>query len=238
MFEELGELFGWLLIIAFGCTLLNYFIKFVNKKWGKQLSKSDFGKKVMKLLMTVFVRNHRYFGMLTAVLLIAHFSIQFSRFGINLTGLLAASLMIVQVILGIYARAANKPRKGPWFVAHRSIAVLIILGIGFHLLAPFTLNTVIGASTGDVSTTSQSVEINNYQKRFTKDELSKYNGQNGNPAYVAYKNQVYDVTNNQQWKNGHHNGHSAGTDLTQALALSPHGESVLKELPVVGTYTN
>ncbi|MGE4547308.1 MAG: cytochrome b5 domain-containing protein, partial [Desulfurella sp.] len=28
----------------------------------------------------------------------------------------------------------------------------------------------------------------------TKDELKKYNGENGMPSYVAYKGKVYDVS--------------------------------------------
>ncbi len=31
-------------------------------------------------------------------------------------------------------------------------------------------------------------------KTFTREELKKYDGQNGNPAYVAINNRVYDVT--------------------------------------------
>lgn len=239
MFEEFGGLFGWLLIVSFGCTLLNYCVKFANKKWGKKISANDFGKKLMKLLMTIFVRHHKFFGLLTAALLITHFAIQFSRFGISVTGLLAAALIISQASLGIFATLAHRPRKGAWFVAHRTIAILIIFGIAFHLLAPYALNSILPkSSTALAQSTIATSNQTSSQTSFTKDELAKYNGKNGNAAYVAYKNVVYDVTNNRQWVNGRHNGHSAGTDLTQALSASPHGESVLKDLPVVGAYVN
>lgn len=72
-------------------------------------------------------------------------------------------------------------------------------------------------------------------KVFTLDELKKYDGQNGNPAYVAVNGIVYDVTNARGWNNGSHNVHKAGADLTAELAQSPHGERVLSGLPVVGT---
>lgn len=234
MFEEFGGLLGWLLIGSFVCTLLNYCVKFVNKKWGKKISTNDFGKKTMKLLMTIFVRNHRFFGVLTAVLLIAHFAIQFSQFGINLTGVLAAVFIMVQVALGIYANLAHKPRKGIWFITHRTIAILIVAGIGFHLIAPYTLNNALIKNSTAVA---QSTETTNLSS-FTKDDLANYNGKNGNKAYVAYKNVVYDVTNNKQWVNGQHNGHNAGSDLTKAISDSPHGDKVFKDLPVVGEYVN
>lgn len=70
---------------------------------------------------------------------------------------------------------------------------------------------------------------------FTLEDLKKYDGQNGNPAYVAVDGIVYDVTNADGWKDGKHkDGITAGVDLTSKLADSPHGEKVLKDLPVVG----
>jgi len=44
-------------------------------------------------------------------------------------------------------------------------------------------------------------------RTFTEAELSKYNGRNGNPAYVAVNGIVYDVTNIAAW----------GGDLWQVL---------------------
>ena len=39
-------------------------------------------------------------------------------------------------------------------------------------------------------------------KTFTKEELSKYDGQNGQPAYVAIEGVVYDVSGKEAWKGG------------------------------------
>jgi predicted heme/steroid binding protein len=69
----------------------------------------------------------------------------------------------------------------------------------------------------------------------TLEELSQYDGKNGNPAYIAVDGIIYDVTNVPQWKNGEHNGFSAGNDLTNEIkTISPHGLSKLKIVPVVG----
>lgn len=68
------------------------------------------------------------------------------------------------------------------------------------------------------------------------EELSKYNGQNGQKAYIAYKGKVYDVTDSKKWKNGTHMArHKAGEDLTDFLALAPHTDEVLQSFEVVDT---
>lgn len=69
----------------------------------------------------------------------------------------------------------------------------------------------------------------------TLDQLKQYDGKNGNPAYIAVDGVLYDVSGVRQWKNGSHEGYSAGKDLTDAiLGKSPHGTSVLDGVPVVG----
>lgn len=77
------------------------------------------------------------------------------------------------------------------------------------------------------------------QRVFTLDELKNYNGQNGQPAYVAVSGVVYDVTKSPKWKNGLHNACSdstyAGADFSELIKSSPHGVNVMKKFPVMGT---
>ncbi|MFO7612667.1 MAG: cytochrome b5 domain-containing protein [Clostridia bacterium] len=71
---------------------------------------------------------------------------------------------------------------------------------------------------------------------FTLTELARYNGNDGMPAYIAVDGIVYDVTNVGAWRNGRHNGFTAGKDLTEEINnISPHGTSTLAGLPVAGT---
>ena len=71
-------------------------------------------------------------------------------------------------------------------------------------------------------------------QKFTNQELNKFNGKDGKPAYVAYKGKVYDVTDSSQWIEGDHIGHAAGEDLTEAMEIAPHGEDVMERMKVVG----
>jgi predicted heme/steroid binding protein len=81
---------------------------------------------------------------------------------------------------------------------------------------------------------SESLNRNNnqqIQKTFTVSELAKYDGKNGNAAYVAVDGVVYDLTS--IFINGEHFGHTAGQDLTNAF-YTKHDKSQITKYPIVG----
>lgn len=50
---------------------------------------------------------------------------------------------------------------------------------------------------------------------------------------------VYDLSNSFLWRSGRHQAfHRADTDLTEALKQAPHGEDLIKKVPVVGILVN
>ncbi len=72
------------------------------------------------------------------------------------------------------------------------------------------------------------------ERLFTLEELSRYNGRDGNPAYVAVNGVVYDVTDNAAWGAATHFGLAAGTDVTSQFASCHAGQPILSKLKVVG----
>ena len=80
---------------------------------------------------------------------------------------------------------------------------------------------------------------NNYsydrvENEFTVEELEKYNGENGNSAYVAIEGVIYDVSKIPAWKTGKHFGLTAGQDLSEQFE-SCHGIiDILANAPKVG----
>lgn len=76
-------------------------------------------------------------------------------------------------------------------------------------------------------------------KKFTLEELAKFDGKEGHPVYVAYKGKVYDVSESWLWDDGDHQGlHEAGKDLTEDMEDAPHEDDNLSEFPVVGELEN
>lgn len=74
-------------------------------------------------------------------------------------------------------------------------------------------------------------------RQFSEEELRQYNGQDGMPAYIAFKGKVYDVTLSEFWKEGtHFKKHFAGYDLSAAMADAPHGDEVFENYPCVGQF--
>ena len=72
---------------------------------------------------------------------------------------------------------------------------------------------------------------------FDPTTLAAFDGEAGRQALVAYNGNVYDVTGMMLWPEGKHMRlHSAGSDLTDALARAPHGAGTIEACPKVGTY--
>jgi predicted heme/steroid binding protein len=67
---------------------------------------------------------------------------------------------------------------------------------------------------------------------YTLEELSAFDGKNGNLAYIAVDGIIYDVTD--EWGSSTHNGAVAGTDVTSVFAVSPHSQSFLNNLEIIG----
>jgi predicted heme/steroid binding protein/uncharacterized membrane protein len=72
-------------------------------------------------------------------------------------------------------------------------------------------------------------------KEITSEELSTFNGKDGNPVYIAFQGKVYDVSKSHLWSKGlHMNRHPSGKDLSVEISAAPHGEEVFERYPQVG----
>lgn len=72
-------------------------------------------------------------------------------------------------------------------------------------------------------------------KEFDPKSLEEFNGQNGQPCYVAVNGIVYDISDAGPWENGRHmDMHTAGMELGESIKNAPHSEDVLSKFQQVG----
>lgn len=117
-----------------------------------------------------------------------------------------------------------------------------LLALAFSMI--FLLSLLGGCSSQEQPKEPQNQAQENKQEQnanapegsleISMEELAKYNGQDGNPAYVAVDGIIYDVTDHPNWNEGMHGKVSAGQDISQLLKNSPHGYSKLEGLKAVG----
>lgn len=140
----LGRILGWLIVTGYTLTILNYFVKLVNRKVIMGMPKDSLGRARYMSFMRVIVKYHRYFAITTALALITHLVVQYLDWGLYLTGVVAGGLLILQVSLGAFGTYIKKKKSGPWLYVHRTVAVLLLLAIVFHVVtAKFHLVTII-----------------------------------------------------------------------------------------------
>ena len=131
--EELGGLFGNLIVLFYGLAVLNFCFKFLNRNFRDKLKKNEGFYGVFMKILKILVKYHRYFGGATIIMILIHFYLQFTRFGLNITGCLAAGVMILQIAMGIYGQM-KRPKGKVWLVVHRGIAALLMITILMHVI--------------------------------------------------------------------------------------------------------
>ena len=131
--REIGGFFGWLIVIAYLMATSNYIIKFINNNYFSLFSKNEKIKRIFNWKLKVFVKYHRIFGILVLIFLLVHLFIQYSRFGINITGAIGTFLIVLQIALGIYGQYVSKKRLEIWFYIHRVVSVMLIFAIAIHI---------------------------------------------------------------------------------------------------------
>lgn len=136
--------------------------------------------------------------------------------------LILALLLVAAITLVGCTQKAAEPTATPVPAATASAAALADV----TLTAEPEAQAAPIAETGDK--TASPIEL-------TVEELAKFNGKDGQPAYVAVDGIIYDVTESAPWKNGDHNGFEAGKDLTKEIkGQSPHGIGKLDKVIEVG----
>ncbi len=142
--------------------------------------------------------------------------------------------MIVVLITGLFLTIARIPSFHLFFTSQFGILLFIKIVL---FLVMFLSALIVAAYIGPrLKRRLQSPVADLIASSMTLEQLSHFDGKENRPAYIAYKGIVYDVSRGRLWKNGSHAvKHHAGSDLTDILAMAPHGEDKVLAMPQVGT---
>lgn len=140
--------------------------------------------------------------------------------------------MIIMLVSGIFLMRYKVPSLEALF--HTRFGILLSIKLSLFLLMVFTVFIVTFMIKPKLKEkTEGTVKLD--KKDLTVDELAQLDGKEGRPAYIAYNENIYDVTGSKLWKEGNHvKKHMAGFDLTNALKNAPHGADRLDSMPIVG----
>ncbi|MDD3224867.1 MAG: hypothetical protein PHX70_09265 [Clostridium sp.] len=126
---------GFLVGLAFTISILNFFVKFINKTFVNKLDNSYKSFKVVyRKILKIVVKYHKIFGVLALLFLAIHFYVAYFSNKIKFSGIIAGFIMILVVLLGIYGNSISKNKRGSWLKLHRILAFILLATVALHLL--------------------------------------------------------------------------------------------------------
>ena len=131
---RLGGFLGILTTVFLGLALLNYVLKWVNKRWVSKLPKTSKFKGVYLKIMKFVVQKHRWFGLGATVSMLAHLILQITFAWVSKTGLIAAALLVINGMIGAWMHYKQKGKRGPLLMVHRAMGVLLVAAIVVHVI--------------------------------------------------------------------------------------------------------
>lgn len=141
--------------------------------------------------------------------------------------------MIVMGISGVILTIYRIPSFNA--LLETRFGILLVIKISLYLLMVFSAVFVITIIGPRLKAKRKEPAQTDATGSMTLENLASYNGKDGRPAYFAFEGKIYDPAQSPLWKNGVHMGrHNAGSDLTEALNLAPHGREKVTAMKIIG----
>lgn len=116
---------GWLIVILYLLSVDRYYLRLGPFQRNESL----------KTIRLFLVKRHKIFGISAFVIGLIHGFLAFTRISPSLTGSLTLFLMITTVAIGIGLHYKKIKLSG--MKTHRTISILIVVGIVIHVLYPY-----------------------------------------------------------------------------------------------------
>jgi hypothetical protein len=129
--KEFGAVLGWFIFACLVFTVLNFFVKRINKKWIAPLPADSKTKSIYGPFMKLIVKNHRYAGIGAGVIALTHIIVQITGMYASVPGIIACTLLVCTVILGCVMYFGHKPKL---IKIHRAMAFASAAAVIVHLI--------------------------------------------------------------------------------------------------------
>lgn len=140
--------------------------------------------------------------------------------------------IIVMTTTGIFLTIMKAPSWDVLF--HTRFGMLLLIKI-FLFLIMVSIAATVTFIIGPKLKRRGAAAIQQEKQDITFEEFSQFDGKHGRPAYVAFKEKIYDVSQSKLWTGGSHmKRHLAGFDLTEAIKQAPHGEEKISAMTLIG----
>lgn len=140
--------------------------------------------------------------------------------------------IIILSITGVLLTVSRMPTWEAFYTTRFGILLSIKLILFFIMVSSAAMVTFVIGPKLRRRTAQPLLE---QKMKYTMEELSRFDGGEKRPTYIAYKGKLYDVSSSKLWVEGNHvRKHLAGNDLTEALNTAPHGEEKVLQMPLVG----
>ena len=136
----IGIVFGWMIVAGYLWSVMNYFVKRINRKLTVRQPQGGPGKTRFAAFTRAVIKSHVYVPLFLLTIILLHFLMELIHVGFFITGVITISLLLAQITLGVYGNAVKGKKAGPWLYAHRTIAVLLFLAISAHVITVIILN--------------------------------------------------------------------------------------------------
>ena len=132
--EEIGKFLGWATAVCFGMSIMSFVVKKINLWIIKQFEKESQLRMFYGKFMRFIIRNHMYFGIGAGALAISHLYIQISNGKTSLVGIMAVTLMILTILLGVAMKKIGIAKHKCLLYTHRSVVVMLLFTIIVHII--------------------------------------------------------------------------------------------------------
>ncbi|NLI54651.1 MAG: hypothetical protein GX417_10095 [Clostridiales bacterium] len=135
----LGIVLGWIIVAGYLWSVMNYFVKRINREWIVRLPEGTPTPKAFSGFMRAVTKSHTYVPLFLLTIMLLHFLMELIHVGFFISGVIAIGLLTTQIALGIYGKSKKDKKTAFWLYAHRSVAVLLFFAISVHVVTVVVL---------------------------------------------------------------------------------------------------